>query len=103
MSTLVGGIYAAYAAIYIWPLCIYNLQLFLSILFYVFVHLVGIEAPYRKGQWYQHLLTLFAIFDESNTKGTNFQIMCMFYVYINICNVHVLYCIVFNLCEILNL
>ena len=25
----------------------------------------------RNGQWYQHLLTLFAIFDESNTKGTN--------------------------------
>ena len=38
--------------------------------------------PDRNGQ---HLLSLFAIFYESNTKGTNFRIM---------------FCIVFNLCEI---
>ena len=32
----------------------------------------------RTGQWYQHLLTLFAIFYESNTEGTNFRIILCF-------------------------
>ena len=31
--------------------------------------------PDRNGQWYQHFLTLFAIFYVSNIEGTNFQIM----------------------------
>ena len=38
----------------------------------------GIETP--DVQWYQHLLTLFAIFYESNIEGTNFWIMIVFYV-----------------------
>jgi hypothetical protein len=44
----------------------------------------------QNGQWYQHLLTLFAIFYECNTEGTNFQIL--FYV----CKM----CIAFNFCKI---
>ena len=35
----------------------------------------GIITLDRKGQWYQHLLTLFAIVYENNTEGTNFRIM----------------------------
>ena len=51
------------------------------------------EMPDQNGYWYQHLLTLFAIFYESNTRRTNFRIM--FYVCI-MC----MFCIIFNLCEI---
>ena len=29
----------------------------------------------QNGQWYQRLLTLFAIFYKSNAEGTNFRIM----------------------------
>ena len=52
-----------------------------------------IETPDQNGQWYQPLLTLFAIdFYESNTEGTNFW--NMLYI-LRLCNVDVL-CIVFN-------
>ena len=30
--------------------------------------------PDQNGQWYQYLLTVFAIYYESNTEGVNFQI-----------------------------
>ena len=70
-------------------------------------------TPYQSTQWYQHLLTLFAIFYKSNTEWTNFCIMFTFQIQIQIqitllsrrkfiymwCmtlimhNVHVLYCI----------
>ena len=59
---------------------IFNLWLLLSFYFCK----SGIKMQDRKGQWYQHLLTLFAIFDESNTEGTTFwsmfdvYVMCMF-------------------------
>ena len=49
----------------------FNLRLFLSIFVFYFLK-SGIETPDRKGQWFQHLLTLFAFFfNESNTKETN--------------------------------
>ena len=51
--------------------------------------------PDRNSQWYQHLLTLFSNFSESNTEGTNFRIMFMFYVS-KMC----MFCIVLNLCNI---
>ena len=35
----------------------------------------GIETPDQNDQWYQHLLTLFATFYDSNTERTNFRIM----------------------------
>ena len=48
---------------------------------------------YISGQWYQHLLTLFAIFYESYTDGTTFRGMfIMFYVYV-MC----MFCIALNL------
>ena len=34
------------------------------------------------GQWYQHLLTLFAIFCESNTEGTYFWIMLINFTFV---------------------
>ena len=66
---------------------IFNLQLFLFILFYHFFK-SGIETPDRNGQWYQYLLTLFAIFYESNTEGSNFQIMFIYVLRLyNVCKV----------------
>ena len=68
-----------------------------------FVHSVlyfiksGIEMPDWNGQWYQHLLTLFAIFYKSSTEGTDFQIMFKYVLLLS--NVYVL-CIVFNFCKI---
>ena len=42
----------------------------------------GIETPEWNSQWYQHLLTLFAIFFyESNTEGTNFRIMFVCFMF----------------------
>ena len=41
----------------------------------------GIKTPDQNGQRYQHLLTLFAIFYETNTEGTNFRIMFVCFVY----------------------
>ena len=79
MSTLVGGI---------------SLYAFIS---YFFVHSFffsfysGIETPDRNWQWYQRLLTLFAIFlTRAIPKGLTFGLS----VYVlRLCNVHVLYCI----------
>ena len=63
---------------------------------YIFKKKSGIETPDQNGQWFQHLLTLFAILYESNTEGSNFRIIFVcFYVYI-LC----MFCIVFNLCRI---
>ena len=78
MSILLVMVCAAYAAIWHWydyeSLCnLYNtfhLRLFFSIVFYNF----NLVLKRRSGQWYQHLLTLFAIFYESNTEGSNFRI-----------------------------
>ena len=53
---------------------------------------LSLETPDRNCQWYQHLLTLFAIFYESNTEGTNFQMM-LICVTLRLYYVHVLYCI----------
>ena len=50
----------------------------------------GIEMPDQNGQWYQHLLTLFTIVYESNTKETNFQIMFIYLTFIK-CACFVLY------------
>ena len=59
---------------------------FLSIYFFNLV----LKRQSRNGQWYQHLLTLFAIFHKSNTEGANFG-LCLYVL--RWCNVHVLYCI----------
>ena len=53
--------------------------------------------PDRNSQWYQHLLTLFAIFYESNTEGTNSFGLCWYVLpafvkYVGLCR----FCIVFN-------
>ena len=42
----------------------------------------GIETPDRNSQWYQHLLTLFGIFYESNTEGNNFWIMFICFTFL---------------------
>ena len=87
MSTLVGGMCSmcchmelvlAFMHLY----SIFNLQLFLSILF-TFFFKSGIETPDRNGQWYhyQHLLTLFAISYKSYTEGSNFQIMFVCFMF----------------------
>ena len=67
---------------------IFNLRLFLSVLF-LFLEIWYCNARPR----YQNLLTLFAIFYESKTEGTNFRIM--FIHVLRLYNVHVLYCIQF--------
>ena len=43
----------------------------------------GIDTPDRSGQWYQHLLTVFAIFlvRAINTEGTNFQVMFVCFMF----------------------
>ena len=47
----------------------------------IYNRLFGFETPDQNGEWYRHLLYLFAFcFYESNTKGINFQMM--FYVYL---------------------
>ena len=51
--------------------------------------------PDRNGQ-YQHVLTLFAIFYDSNTEGTNFGIMFICFTFVK-CAYFV---IVFNFCKI---
>ena len=50
--------------------------------------------PDRNGQWYQHLLSLFTIFYESDTEGTNFWIMFVCFTCMSMC----MFCIVLNLC-----
>ena len=77
---------------------IFNLRLFFSILFYIFFNLV-LKRQDQNGQWYQHLLTLFASFYKSSTEGTNLDYIYMFYVCI-LCNAcFVLYstCVGFDL------
>ena len=72
---------AAYAALWhCWPLCIYIIFLicdcFCCILFFFFFF-SGIETPDRNSQWYQHLLTLFAIFTRAIPKGLTFG-LCLY-------------------------
>ena len=79
MSTLVDGMcsiccHVTLVLAFMHLYSIFNLHLFLSILFYNVLK-SGIETPERNGQWYQRLLTLFAIVYESNSEGTNFRIM----------------------------
>ena len=59
--------------------------------FFFYLKKSDIETPDRKGQWYQHLLTFFVIFYESNTQGTNFRMICLYVL--RVYNVHSLYCI----------
>ena len=54
------------------------------------------NAQTVNGQWYQHLLTLFAIFYESSTEGTNSWITLIIF---NVCKMY-MFCIVFNLGKI---
>ena len=54
----------------------------------------GIETPDRNGQWYQHLLTLFAIFMRAIPKGLPFG-LCLYLLRLN---VMCMFCIVLNLC-----
>ena len=69
---------------------VFNLRLFLSILK---KKKCDIEMPDWNGQWYQHLLTLFAIFFyESNAKGTEFWIMFICFTFVK-CACFVLYSI----------
>ena len=68
----------------------------------VCVLLLLVLALVRNGQWYQHLQTLFAIFHESNTEGTNFRIMFKYVLVFYICKM-CMFCIckfVFSLCKI---
>ena len=100
MSTLVGGMisiccHMALVLAFMYLYSIFNLQLILSIRFFFFFK-SGIETPDRNGQWYQHLLNLFAIFfTRAIPKGITFGIcfLCLYHV---IC----MFCIVFDLCEI---
>ena len=86
MSTLVGGVCSICCHMVLVLLAfmhlysILNLQLFLSIPFSNFLK-YGIETPDRNGQWYEHFLTLFAIFYKSSTERT-MDYVCMFYVYV---------------------
>ena len=80
MSILVGGMCGVCCQNYALVLAfthlygIFNLRLFLSILFFIYLFLSGIETPNRNGQWYQHNLTLFAFFFFTRTipKGQHF-------------------------------
>ena len=40
----------------------------------------GIEMPDQNGQCYRHLLTLFAVFYESNTEGFRIMFICFTFV-----------------------
>ena len=65
--------------------------------FYYFIFVKsGIEMQDRNDQWYQHLLTLFAIFYvlRAIPKGLTFGLCLYVYVYV-MC----MFCIVFNCCE----
>ena len=89
---------ATYAAIWHWLILafmqlysIFNLRFFWRILFCYINKTYGIETPDRNGEWYQHLLILFAIYYESNTKGARFRIMLICFTFEK--NMRVLYCI----------
>ena len=61
--------------------------------FFFIIILIWLKLKWN-GQWYHHyhhLLTLFAIFYEGNTEGTNFRIMFKYIHYY----AHVLFCIQF--------
>ena len=62
-------------------------------------NLAGIETPDRNGQFYQHPLTLFAFFYESNIipKGLTFGLCYVIRLY----NVHVSFCIVFQVVQMI--
>ena len=66
------------------PLCIYIVVLICGCFgpfFFLFLNLV--LKPDRNGQWYQHLLTFFwPPFYESNTAGTNFRIMFIWFMFV---------------------
>ena len=83
MSILVGGMFSmcchmALLLPFMHLYSIFNLRLFLSILFYI-KNKSDIETPDRNCQWYQHLQTLFAIFYESNSVWTNFGLCFVLY------------------------
>ena len=65
-----------------------NLRLFSSRVFSILLYLFkknnksDIETPDRNGQWYQLLRTLIANFHESNTEGTNFQILFVCFTFV---------------------
>ena len=92
---------AAYAAIYMALglaikcnlYSIFILRLFLSILFDLKKSgIVSIETPDRNSQWYQHLLTLFAIFfTRAIPKGLTLG-FCLCFTFVK-CACFVLYCI----------
>ena len=97
-------VYAAYAAIWhwCWPLYIHRVFLICDCFcafFFLFLFLQSdTETADRNGQWYQHLLTLFASYYENNTEGTNFRIMFICFTFVK-CACFVLYstCVRFSL------
>ena len=99
MSILVGGMCSICChdmALVLAFMHLYNILIrdcFCPFFFFNIFLKSGIEAP--TGQWYQHLLTLFAIFYKSSTEETNFQIMFVCFSYVD---VMCMFCIVFNLC-----
>ena len=100
MSTLVGGMCSH--CCHIMALVLAFMQLYRCFFALAFAHSFlfcvqsGIEMPDRNGQWYQHPLTLFAIFTRAIPKGLPFG-LCLDVLHLR--NVHVLYCIQF-VCEI---
>ena len=100
MSILVGGMCSirCHVALVLAFMHLYSIFNCVLSIHFSFFFKSGIETPDRNGQWYQHLLTLFAIFYKSSTEGTNFQIMCV--RFLRLCNVHVLYCVRFELVKI---
>ena len=93
MSTLVGGI--------MYSICIYTVFLicncFCPFFFFILKNLI-LKRHTKKGQWYQHLLTVFVNLYKSNTEGTNFRIMFICLTFVK-CACFVLYstCLRFEL------
>ena len=83
MSTLVGGMcslccHMAVVLAFMHLCSIFNLRLFMSILF-IYLKKSGSETPEQNGQWYQHLLTLFAIcLMRAIPKGQTFGLCLCF-------------------------
>ena len=89
MCTLVGGMcsmccHMALVLAFLHLYSIFILRLFVSIFYQHFFS--GFETSDRNGEWYQHLLTIYVLFYESNTEGTNIR-MRMFYIVFNLCDV----------------
>ena len=84
MSILSGGMYSicchmARVLAFMHLYSIFNLRLKL---FFCFLLKSGSETPDRNGQWYQHLLTLFAIFSRAIPKELTFGLcLCFTFVY----------------------